>query len=128
MTIGIALALVIGGIVIYEIYEKIQPYQFLKKSHPEYMRDRNKRLEVGQVWIHVMTTRTITDVSGNCIMYEYHIPPNPVSHYEGYTASMTTTTEEFRGEINRYRLHLANPGKSKQLEAEMMHEHVEYQR
>lgn len=128
MVIGITLAFVVLGITIYEIYEKIRHYQVLKKSHPEYMRDRNKRLEVGQVWVHVMTTRTITDVSWNCIKYDYYIPPNPVSHYEGSTSSMTTTAEEFRSEINRYRLHLADPGKSKQPEAELTYRHIEPQR
>jgi hypothetical protein len=125
MIIGITFALVTLGIAIYEIQEKIQHYQFLKKCYPEYMRDRNKPLQVGQVWIHVITTRTITDVSGNRITYEYHIPPNPLSRYDGSTTSVTRTAKEFRKEIKRYRLNLQNVETLEQPEPEVMYERAE---
>lgn len=72
-------AILFLAVLFYILYIDIRNHLYLRKQYPEYMRDKDKRLKVGQVWIHPSsgTTYTITAISGRCVEYSYHSLPEP---------------------------------------------------
>ena|SRR6266540_888918 len=104
----IGFALIILYMIGYDLYEKISDWIShwwnVRKYHPEHLRDRNKRLEVGQVWEDHGWTTTITAISTNRVEYIYYSPK--VADYAAHSGSSSGTFEEFRQRIDESTLHL----------------------
>jgi hypothetical protein len=105
MTI-IFIALVVMSLFGFRLYEKLELWWYVRKNYPEHIRDRNKKLEVGQIWEDEGWMTKITAISADRIDYLYAVPKLKTSN-GAYSSS--STPEEFRERINTHKLHLQEP-------------------
>ena len=102
------LIVVVLLLLVRDIYIDVKDHIDLWKRYPEYMRDRDKELKVGQVWIHPAGGRTymITAISKNRVRYHVYSLPINGGRERGLAFSSTVTDEAFRKAIHQSRLHL----------------------
>ena len=95
-------------VLLYDLYKEIKDHVFLWKQYPEYMRDKDKELKVGQVWIHPAgeTTYMITAISKYRVRYHVYSLPIQGTRDKSLAYSSTVTEEAFRRAINQSKLHL----------------------
>ena len=102
----IFIALVGLSIFSFRLYEKIELWWYVRKIYPEHMRDRNKKLEVGQIWEVDGWITKITAISADRVDYLYAVPNLKTGNR---TYSSSSTLEEFRERIKLHKLHLQEP-------------------
>ena len=109
MEIGILLALAVLLVILNRLYKRITDWWHIRTRYPEYIRDRNKPLQVGQVWEEGPWKSIITAISGNQIEHEDYVP----NWYAGdpqHTYHLQSTVKEFRKLIRFHKFHLAEQG------------------
>jgi hypothetical protein len=90
----------------FRLFEKIELWWYVRKNYPEHIRDRNKKLEVGQIWEDDGWMTKITAISADRVDYLYAAPKLKTRNG---TYSSSSTLEEFRERIKIHKLHLQEP-------------------
>jgi hypothetical protein len=113
MTLGTAFVLIIVFFIVWgmgrEGYRRIERRRYLLVHCPEHIRDRNKPLQVGQVWEAEGWKSIITAIHGNRIEHDDYIP----NFYDGdpqRTYRLHSTLKEFRNLIQVHKFHVAKQG------------------
>ena len=104
----LVLIVVVLLVLVRDLYLDIKDHIDLRKRYPGYMRDRDKELKVGQVWIHPAGGRTymITAISRNRVRYHVYSLPLNGSRDQSLAFSSTVTEDAFRSAIHQSRLYL----------------------
>ena len=109
MTLGIALVLILVLYIVFDTYKRIERERYLRTRYPEHMRDRNKPLQVGQVWEEGGWKSRITAISGDQVEHDDYVP----TWYDGapqFMYHLHSTVKEYRKLIRFHHFHLAAPG------------------
>ena len=104
----LVIIVVVVLLLVRDLYIAIKDHIDLRKRYPEYMRDKDKELKVGQVWIHPAGERTymITAISKNRVRYHMYALPLKGSQDRSLAFSSTVTEDAFRKAIHQSKLHL----------------------